>query len=118
MPPPPEPPQGPPQGPHQEPHGEPPRRTGLVVGLAFAGFFGYLVVNVITGLVALAFESEVAFGVAAGFLALFGIGLGLVFVLLRRSWSIGLGLGFMIGWALTSIVTAGFCTGLNPELYA
>jgi hypothetical protein len=24
----------------------------------------------------------------------------------------------MIGWALTSIITAGYCTGLNPGLYA
>lgn len=30
----------------------------------------------------------------------------------------GLGLGLMIGWALTSIVTAGWCTGLNPALYS
>ncbi|WP_170223587.1 hypothetical protein [Nonomuraea turkmeniaca] len=90
----------------------------MIVGLAFAGFFGYLVVNVIVGLVALNVGSEVAFGVAAGVLALVGIGAGVVFVLLRRSWSIGLGVGLMIGWSLTSIVTVGYCTGLNPGLYA
>ncbi|TMR09297.1 hypothetical protein ETD86_44130 [Nonomuraea turkmeniaca] len=100
------------------PNPESPRRPGLIVGLAFAGFFGYLVVNVIVGLVALNVGSEVAFGVAAGVLALVGIGAGVVFVLLRRSWSIGLGVGLMIGWSLTSIVTVGYCTGLNPGLYA
>ena len=30
----------------------------------------------------------------------------------------GLGLGLMIGWALTSLVTVGFCTGINPTMYA
>ena len=29
----------------------------------------------------------------------------------------GMGMGLMIGWALTSIVTVGICTGLNPALY-
>lgn len=27
------------------------------------------------------------------------------------------GLGLMIGWALTSILTVGYCTGLNPTMY-
>ena len=29
----------------------------------------------------------------------------------------GLGLGLMIGWAVTSLFTVGFCTGINPEMY-
>lgn len=29
----------------------------------------------------------------------------------------GLGIGLMIGWALMSIVSAGICTGVNPNLY-
>jgi hypothetical protein len=37
---------------------------------------------------------------------------------MRKPWSQGLGMGLMIGWALVSIVSAGFCTGLNPGLYA
>jgi hypothetical protein len=90
----------------------------VIVGLAFAGVFGYALFNLVVGLIAVSLESNVAIGVAAGVLALFGIGAGLTFVLLRRSWSIGLGLGLMIGWALTSIITAGYCTGLNPGLYA
>ncbi|MFG1708422.1 hypothetical protein ACFLIM_34985 [Nonomuraea sp. M3C6] len=99
------------------PSSEPPRQTGVVVGLAFVGVFGYLFVNVVVGLVALSLESTVAIGVGAGVLALLGIGAGLVFVFLRKSWSLGLGLGLMIGWALASIVSAGYCTGLNPEMY-
>ncbi|NUP68316.1 MAG: hypothetical protein HOW71_39800 [Nonomuraea sp.] len=105
MPPPPPPPQ------------EPPRQPGLTVALAFAGIFGYLVVNVMVGLVALSLESAVAIGAGAGFLLLLGIGVGLTFVILRRRWSFGLGLGLMIGWALASIVSAGYCTGLNPGMY-
>lgn len=30
----------------------------------------------------------------------------------------GLGIGLMIGWALASIVSAGYCTGINPGLYS
>lgn len=36
---------------------------------------------------------------------------------LRRPWSRGLGLGLMIGWALVTILTAGYCTGINTTLY-
>ncbi|TDD12868.1 hypothetical protein E1292_00635 [Nonomuraea deserti] len=86
--------------------------------MAFAGVFGYLLVNVAVGLVAVSVGSTAAFGVAAGVLAVVGLGLGTAFVLLRKPWSRGLGLGLMIGWALASIVSAGYCTGLNPELYA
>ncbi|TDD30917.1 hypothetical protein E1286_45635 [Nonomuraea terrae] len=89
----------------------------MVVGTAFAGLFGYFVVNVLVGLVALSLQSTVAIGVAAGFLALLGLVAGVVLVVLRKSWSVGLGLGLMIGWALASIVSAGFCTGINPEMY-
>lgn len=101
------------------PPSEPPRQTGVIVGLAFAGVFGYLVVNLLIGIAVVSLgTSGVAIGVGAGVLALLSIGGGLVFVLLRKSWSIGLGLGLMIGWALTSIVSAGWCTGLNPGMYA
>ena len=30
----------------------------------------------------------------------------------------GLGLGLMIGWALLSLFSVGFCTGVNPAMYA
>ncbi|WP_336212594.1 hypothetical protein [Nonomuraea sp. LPB2021202275-12-8] len=96
---------------------ERPHQTGLIVGLAFVGVFGYLIINVVVGFLALATESTAWFGVAAGFLALVGIGAGLVLLIMRRPWSKGLGMGLMIGWALASIVSAGWCTGLNPGLY-
>ncbi len=111
------PPPGPPSFPSSSGGEPPPRRTGVVVGLALVGILGYLVVNVIVGVVVLSLESTVAIGVGAGVLAVLGIGAGVVLLGLRRSWSVGLGLGLMIGWGLASIVSAGFCTGLNPEMY-
>ena len=95
-----------------------PRQTGLIVGLAFVGVFGYILVNVVVGFAALATESSVGVGVGAAFLAVFAIGFGLVLVFMRKPWSQGLGMGLMIGWALVSIASAGLCTGLNPGLYA
>ncbi|MFI7463147.1 hypothetical protein ACIBUQ_12830 [Nonomuraea sp. NPDC049377] len=88
------------------------------MALAFAGSFAYLVINLVVGLLALSLESLAAIGVAAGFLLLLGLGVGIVLVVLRKPWSFGLGLGLMIGWSLASIVSAGYCTGLNPSLYA
>ncbi|MBN6058327.1 hypothetical protein JYK22_40785, partial [Nonomuraea sp. RK-328] len=88
------------------------------VGLAFAGAFGYWLVNVVVGLIVLALETPVAFGAGAALLALGALGGGVLLVLQRKPWALGLGLGLMIGWSLASIVTAGFCTGINPELYA
>ncbi|MEV6150565.1 hypothetical protein AB0L53_09505 [Nonomuraea sp. NPDC052129] len=90
----------------------------MIVGLAFAGAFGYWILNVIVGLIVLSMSSTVAIGVAAGLLAVVGIGAGIVLVVLRKPWALGLGLGLMIGWALASIVSAGYCTGLNPGMYA
>ncbi|WP_185845327.1 hypothetical protein [Nonomuraea sp. WAC 01424] len=90
----------------------------MTVALAFAGVFGYLAVNVIVGLLAVSLSSSVAIGAGAGFLLLLGIGTGLTLAILRKPWSFGLGLGLMIGWALATIVSAGYCTGLNPALYA
>lgn len=95
----------------------PPRSTGVVVGLAFAGFFAYVIVNVFVGVVALSVQTQAALAVAAGFLAVGAIGGGVALLRLRRPWAKGLGLGLMIGWGLVSIVSAGFCTGLNPDLY-
>ncbi|MEV5557201.1 hypothetical protein AB0L44_26390 [Nonomuraea wenchangensis] len=118
MPPPPPPPPPPPfPPPPPQGQGPEPRNTGVIVGLAFAGLFGYVVINFFVGLVAISVAQTVAFAVGAGFLALVGLGVGVTFLLLRKSWSIGLGLGLMMGWALVSIVSAGWCTGLNPGMY-
>ncbi|MBN6058328.1 hypothetical protein JYK22_40790, partial [Nonomuraea sp. RK-328] len=54
---------------------------------------------------------------AAVVLALVGLGGGAVLLALRRPWTTGLGLGLMIGWALWSILSAGYCTGINPGMY-
>ncbi|SEG76757.1 hypothetical protein SAMN05444920_104413 [Nonomuraea solani] len=85
--------------------------------MAFVGIFGYFTFNVIVGFIALSMESSAAIGVAAGVLAVAGIGAGLVLAGLRKPWSMGVGLGLMIGWGLASIVSAGYCTGLNPAMY-
>ncbi|GGO77948.1 hypothetical protein [Nonomuraea cavernae] len=57
-------------------------------------------------------------GVGAAVLALIGLGTGAGLLFVRKPWATGAGLGLMIGWALWSIVSAGYCTGLNPGLYA
>ena len=42
---------------------------------------------------------------------------GAALLAVRNPHAKGVGLGLMIGWALTSLVTVGFCTGINPALY-
>ncbi|QUR69987.1 hypothetical protein F6B93_20950 [Mycobacterium spongiae] len=64
-----------------------------------------------------AMESNVAIVIGAIALGFIAFGAGGVLVALRNPWARGIGLGLMIGWALTSIVTAGFCTGVNPTMY-
>lgn len=130
--PPPEPPEGgwpPPGYPNCPPYGPyppypPPRKessAGLVVGLAAAGAFAYFVVNFVVAILVLMLASGPTSGnvILAGAigLALFAFGVGGVLVALRKPWALGLGLGLMIGWALTSIGTVGICTGINPSIY-
>jgi hypothetical protein len=97
---------------------QPPRSTGLVVGLAVAGFFAYIMINFVVVIVVLMLASPASLVAGTVFLAVLALGGGVTLLLLRRPWAKGLGLGLMIGWGLVSIVTAGFCTGLNPSLYA
>jgi hypothetical protein len=131
--PPPEPPQDgwpPPGYPNYPPYGPypgypPPRKqssTGLILGLAAVGAFAYFAVNfvVVILVLMLAADQPTSGGVIlAGTigLALFAFGVGGVLVALRKPWAMGLGLGLMIGWALTSIFTVGICTGINPSIY-
>jgi hypothetical protein len=99
------------------------RSTGLIVGLTFAGLVAYSIVNTVLGI--LIFLSTVDqngsnYPIIISctiFLALFGLGAGAGLQFLRKPWATGLGLGFLIGWALWSILSAGFCTGINPDLY-
>jgi hypothetical protein len=93
---------------------------GVVAGMAVLGFVAYVVINMVIGFVAIAVAQDrtAVFAVAAVLLALISLGGGLALILKRLPWSKGLGLGLMLGWALTSIVSAGWCTGLNPGMYA
>ncbi|MEU8251971.1 hypothetical protein [Nonomuraea sp. NPDC048916] len=62
-------------------------------------------------------SSTPVIAVGAVVLALIGLGAGAGLLFVRKPWATGAGLGLMIGWALWSIVSAGYCTGLNPGLY-
>ena len=50
-------------------------------------------------------------------LALVALGGGGALLATSNTMGKGLGLGLMIGWAFLSLVSVGFCTGLNPEMY-
>ncbi|WP_433436255.1 hypothetical protein [Nonomuraea sp. CA-141351] len=101
----------------------PPASTGVLIALMFAGLAIYSVLNVVIGvLVVVGMGSDDANAtpyLIAGtvVLALIGLGAGIGLLFVRRPWTKGIGLGLMIGWALWSIVSAGYCTGLNPGLY-
>ena len=114
-----QPPPPPPPGWHPPPP-PPPNNTGTVVGLAVVGVVAFSAVNLLVGLVVLAVAAEhggAVVGVGAVILALIAFGGGACLIALRRPWTKGLGIGLMIGWALLSITSVGFCTGLNPEMY-
>ncbi|NUW46302.1 hypothetical protein [Nonomuraea rhodomycinica] len=90
--------------------------------MAFAGLALYSALNFLLVLVVLfaAMDkggNQLWTAIAAVVLALVGLGAGAGLLVLRRPWATGLGLGLMLGWALWSIVSAGFCTGINPGMY-
>ena len=98
----------------------PPNNTGTVVGLAVVGVLLFGAINLVVGLVIIVLASDyrgAVVGVGAVILALIAFGGGAGLIALRRPWTKGLGIGLMIGWALLSITSVGFCTGLNPEMY-
>ena len=114
------PPPPPPPGWYPPPPPPPPNNTGTVVGLAVVGVVAFGAVNLLVGLVVLAIAAEhggAVVAVGAVILALIAFGGGACLIALRRPWTKGLGIGLMIGWALLSITSVGFCTGLNPEMY-
>jgi hypothetical protein len=92
-----------------------------VIGLAVVGVFLFGGINLVLGFIVLiaasGSNSSATVGVGAGVLALIAFGGGAGLIALRKPWTKGLGIGLMIGWALLSITTVGFCTGLNPEMY-
>ena len=122
---PPGPPPGYPPGPYGYPYGAPPPRppSRISVGMAFAGSAVYFVINFVVAMAVLAGADSVTssgtglivFGAIALIVIAFGGGAGLLAV--RSPYAKGLGLGLMIGWALTSLFTVGFCTGINPTMY-
>ena len=99
------------------------KSAGLIIGLAFAGLIAYSIVNAILGI--LIFISTLDQNgpnhpiiiSCTIFLALLGLVAGAGLQFLRKPWATGLGLGFLIGWALWSILSAGICTGISPDLY-
>lgn len=91
--------------------------------MTVAGVVFYSIVNVVVGFF-IFFAAMEGSGGGKGFmvfgavlLAVVGLGAGIGLLFFRRPWATGLGLGLMLGWALWSIVSAGFCTGLNPGFY-
>ena len=122
-------PYGPPPGygygaaPGYPPPAAPPRRR-ISVGMMFVGPLIYVAVNVVLGFLAFVFAGsttggspDAVFGFTALVLAVIAFGGGAALLALRSPYAKGIGLGLMIGWALTSVFTVGFCTGLNPGLY-
>ncbi|MFC6577823.1 hypothetical protein [Planomonospora parontospora] len=89
----------------------------MIVALAFVGVLAFIAANVLMALLAFSTGSPVGIGVAAVVLALGTFGGGILLVRKGEPWSKGLGIGLMAGWALVSIVSAGFCTGINPGVY-
>ncbi|KAA1249155.1 hypothetical protein F0Q45_16725 [Mycobacterium simiae] len=101
----------------------PPRRSGgEIFAAAVVGAMIYVAINVVVGLMVVfglaeAIRPNTAVIAGASALALIAFGAGGALVTVRDPWARGIGMGLMIGWALTSIVTVGYCTGLNPVLY-
>ncbi|MDO3637125.1 hypothetical protein [Mycolicibacterium arseniciresistens] len=126
-------PQGPPQGyPPGPPQGYPPpgypyyppaqQKSRISAGMAVLGTLLYIMVNSVLAFAAFIVgadsrNSDTVFGGAAVMLLLIAFGGGAALLRSANPGARGLGLGLMIGWAVTSLVTVGFCTGINPELY-
>ena len=111
----------PPYG-HPAPPPSPPRR--ISIPMVFVGPLIYVVLNMVIGFLAFVVAgstttqaSNTVFGITAVVLALIAFGGGAALLAVRSPYARGIGLGLMIGWALTSVLTVGLCTGLNPDLY-
>ncbi|MCB0949328.1 MAG: hypothetical protein KDB44_08635 [Mycobacterium sp.] len=92
--------------------------------MIFGGCAAWAIINVTVALAAILVSSgstgssdNVVLGAAALSLAVIAFGVGGGLVAARNRYSKGLGLGLMIGWALTSLFSVGFCTGINPGMY-
>ncbi|AKS32758.1 hypothetical protein AFA91_13670 [Mycolicibacterium goodii] len=96
------------------------------MAMVIIGPFVYAAINLVVGFITLiaggileaqTTSSSVVFGLAAIGLLLIAFGGGTFLLRRNNPHARGLGIGLMIGWALMSVLTAGFCTGLNPEMY-
>jgi hypothetical protein len=116
-------PYGPPAG-YPYPPPPPPAPRRISVGMVFVGPLIYGAINLVVGFMAFIVAgsttnqaANVVWAVIAVVLVLVAFGGGTVLLLMRSPYAKGIGLGLMIGWALTSVFTVGFCTGINPEMY-
>lgn len=105
---------------------QPQPQPRISIGMVFLGPLLYAGVNLILGFMAFfgagAVDSDggstnVVFAFAAVLLAVIAFGGGALLLRSRSPHAKGLGIGLMIGWALVSLFTAGFCTGINPTMY-
>ena len=108
--------------PYQQWQQPPPSR--ISIGMVFAGCGIWAIINVIVALVAILASAgaasgsdNVILGTAALGLIATAFGGGGALLAARNRHAKGLGLGLMIGWALTSLFTVGVCTGINPGMY-
>lgn len=94
--------------------------------MVFVGPVLYAAINLVLGFMAFfaagAVDSEggspnVVFILAAVLLAAIAFGGGALLLRSSSAYAKGLGIGLMVGWALVSLFTAGFCTGINPTMY-
>jgi hypothetical protein len=108
------------------PYGGPPKpEPRISIAMVILGPFLYAVINFVVALMAVMTagggveheESNKVLAFAAVLLLLIAFGGGVALLRSRSPNARGLGIGLMVGWALMSLFTAGFCTGINPELY-
>lgn len=102
----------------------PPPASRIAIGTVFAGCAAWAVINVLVALGAILVSAgatsgsdNLILGAAALGLVLIAFGVGGGLLAVRNRYAKGFGLGLMIGWALTSLFTVGFCTGINPAMY-
>ncbi len=115
---------GPPPPPGYPYYPPPPQpRSRIAIGMVFAGSAIYFAINLFVALAVLAVAGSagqsgnamLAGAAVMLFLIAFAGGAGLLAS--RNRYAKGLGLGLMIGWALLSLFSVGFCTGVNPAMY-
>ncbi|OFB37766.1 hypothetical protein BA059_17560 [Mycolicibacterium sp. (ex Dasyatis americana)] len=94
--------------------------------MVILGPFLYAALNLVIGFIAFmgagatdsaGGSANAVLGGAAVLLAFIAFGGGTLMLLSKNPTAKGLGIGLMVGWALVSLFTAGFCTGVNPDLY-